>query len=113
MTDSKKRLEEIQRKEALPASLLQELLPFFKTYAEAAQKNGYALHDFEPILNQFLDLLLEQVQHPFIFQHFHQCLLEPFNYYKFGLDFIRPLVRMQDSHILNADRLEKIREYLP
>jgi glycerol-3-phosphate O-acyltransferase len=82
------------------------------SYHAAAKKNAADEKLIHDILNQFLKLLDENLRHPFSFDHFHRAIVEPFNYYKFGLDFIRPLVRMQESHILHVERLTEICQHL-
>lgn len=103
------RLEEIERKKELPPRTVKELSDFFESYTQAAMQNGLTREAVKPVLHHFLDLLTEQIKDPFKFQHFHESISK---YYHFGLDFIRPLVRMQDSSILHAERLKQIRSYL-
>jgi len=53
-----------------------------------------------------------QIRSPYLFEHFHQRVLEPFNYQKFGLDFIRPLINYDESSILGIDNIHKMRAQL-
>jgi glycerol-3-phosphate O-acyltransferase len=60
------------------------------------------------ILKVFLERLEELEKHPFTFEPYHQKVREPFDYYKFSLDFIRPLIELEGSKIKGFDVLEKI-----
>jgi glycerol-3-phosphate O-acyltransferase len=45
---------------------------------------------------------------PFVFQPFHQKIRHPFDYYKFGLDFFRPLIDMPSSRLLGENHLKEV-----
>ncbi|MFI0434803.1 MAG: 1-acyl-sn-glycerol-3-phosphate acyltransferase [Parachlamydiaceae bacterium] len=59
-----------------------------------------------------MELVVEQVRHPYQFSVFHRSLRVPFDYYQFGLDFIRPFVDFNRSQIFGLDQLELIRGQL-
>lgn len=78
---------------------------FFDGYREAIGSDS-------PCLDIFVERLLELQKHPFVFEPYHQKIRKPFDYYKFSLDFIRPLVDINHSKILGLDVLKKIDEEL-
>jgi len=52
------------------------------------------------------------MKEPYSFGLFHQSLRQPFDYYQFGIDFIRPLINFETSHLLHTDRIDKIIQQL-
>jgi hypothetical protein len=58
--------------------------------------------------------LLKAVQSKdtFKFQPFHQMVREPFDYYTWGNDFMRPLIIKEQSRILGTENFKKIKELL-
>lgn len=62
----------------------------------------------DAILKVFLERLEELKKHPFTFEPYHQKVREPFDYYKFSLDFIRPLIELEGSKVQGFDVLKKI-----
>jgi glycerol-3-phosphate O-acyltransferase len=49
-----------------------------------------------------LDLVIRQLEKPYNFEPFHKHITRPFDYYHFGLDFIRPLILMNSSKVLGS-----------
>lgn len=88
------------------------LYQFYFSYKEAIESNGLSIEMLNPSLNQFLDLVADQLKTPYHFKSFHKCVREPFDYYKFGLDFIKPLVILNKSKVLNPEIIDEIQEYL-
>ncbi|MBU6383627.1 MAG: 1-acyl-sn-glycerol-3-phosphate acyltransferase [Verrucomicrobia bacterium] len=62
----------------------------------------------DQILNVFVERLRALEKHPFTFEPYHRKVRKPFDYYQFGLDFIRPLVEIEHSSIVGIDVLKKI-----
>ena len=62
--------------------------------------------------SQFLHLVEEQFQTPFNFLPYHQKVRRPFDYYRFGLDFIRPLIDLPHSKVFGLDIASKIEHQL-
>ena len=54
--------------------------------------------------NQFLD--------PYTFPSYHTRLLEPYDYYKFGQNYVRTLINFNKSVIGHLDRFRKVQEQL-
>lgn len=75
-----------------------------------------APEDLGPAMAQlecFLDLVISQVENPYAFEVMHHALRTPFDYYAFGLKFIRPLLDLDHSRLLGLEHLkmlEKARE---
>ncbi len=92
----------------LPPKHSQALLSFMECYEKAVPN----IEDFIPTLLLFLKLLEKEFQSKSIFEPYHQKVRHPIDYYKFGLDFLRPLVDLPHSHILGEEHLETIGRYL-
>lgn len=99
------KIAEALRKGKISPEIAETALDFYPSYVEAAKSNGYAVENIEPLLTQYIAFVFDQLAHPYTFQIYHQRILAPFDYYRFGLDFIRPLINLTKSRI---DGLEHI-----
>lgn len=59
-------------------------------------------------LNRWLELVAQQMRTPYAFEVFHEALRAPFDFYQFGLDFMRPLVDFNHSKVMGIDQLNQI-----
>lgn len=104
------RVEQAAKAGKLSPELAGTLHSFHSCYLNAAAENGFDKHEAESTLKKFLDLVAEQLKNPYPFELFHERVMSPFNYYKFGIDFIRPLVIANQSkamHLQHADSIVK------
>lgn len=106
------KLEDSVNKGLIPKALALILQQFYLSYGRAIEENRYKIHDLQPLLNQFLDLVIEQLQKPYTFEPFHQHITHPINYYQFGLDLIRPLVIFSQSKVLGLDHVAEMEKKL-
>jgi len=104
--DHYEKLEQCAAEGKIPSDLVLVLMNFYHSYEVAIDENGYSLEHLQNILNQFLDLVVGQLQKPYFFEPFHKCVLEPFDYYHFGLDFFRPLVIFKKSSVYGLENLD-------
>ncbi len=104
--DFLKRLEKHSLEGKIPSKLVQILHKFYASYAEAIAHKGLQIASYEPVLQQFLDLVLEQLETPYSFEPFHQHITTPFDYYRFGLDLLRPLVLFDSSKALGLEYVD-------
>lgn len=81
---------------------------FYECYNVTISENGNSLQNVQTTLNQFLDLVIEQLETPYSFELFHKKITTPFDYYKFGLEFIRPLVLFDKSTLTGVENLDAI-----
>lgn len=100
--------------EQLQLSINQHLIPekpaailrgFYTEYKEAALQPR---EKTEQIFLTFLDLVILQCASPFAFSHYHQRLHKDFDYHKFTLDFVRPLIDLSSSSLIGEGYLEEI-----
>lgn len=96
----------------IPRTLAGVIHDFYLSYEVAIEENGYTLQHLQSILNQFLDLVIQQLATPYHFQPLHKRILTPFNYYLFGLEFIRPLVIFNQSSVKGLDNLNEMQAML-
>lgn len=102
------KLDSLVREGKMPQSLAQILTKFYQSYAQAITQNHKRIEDYEHILNQFLDLVVEQLKHPYHFEPYHEHVRTPVDTYNLGLDMLRPLVIFEQSKCLGLDNLEKM-----
>ncbi|KAL1157786.1 hypothetical protein V6Z11_A08G179300 [Gossypium hirsutum] len=58
------------------------------------------------------DHWLLDVEDPFVFEPYHKALREPFDYYMFGQNYIRPLIDFRNSYVGNLSLFYEIEEKL-
>ncbi len=92
--------------------LLSNLENFYHCYHKALIENQKSIRDYEYRLEIFLKLIIEQIQSPFIFESYHRQIRDPFDYYRFGIDFISPLVQKEKSKILGLEYVDQISNHL-
>lgn len=92
----------------IPPKFKGYLEEFYESYKRAVG-NEFAS---EEIFLTVLDLVQKQVEHPFVFQPYHEKIRKPFDYYQLGLDFLRPLVDMHHSSFKGRSHAEEICSHL-
>jgi glycerol-3-phosphate O-acyltransferase len=110
--DHFEKLEEYVNEGKIPAHLALLIRKFFNSYDLAVVENGYAIKNLQPILDQFLQIVDEQIAHPYAFPPFHKRLHQPFDYYRIGLDLLRPLVIFQQSRVLGLEYIKEIEQVI-
>lgn len=88
------------------------ILEFYKGYASTLKEHHMDPDFYEHIFVTYLDLISQQIQSPYSFLPYHQQVLSPFDYYHFGVEFIRPLVDMSISSLEGTDHLKDIEKEL-
>lgn len=104
--DVKNALLSIQKR--VPAKVFTIISEFMRGYLEAVEDPPSQRKN----VCRFLELLNQQIDHPFTFEPYHQKIRKPFDYYHFGLDFIRPLIDLKHSKIFGMSQIKKIQEEL-
>ncbi len=107
-----KKLEKRFSEENLPEKEKKLFLQFYHGYKEVIEKSFSDIKPFETTLLTFLEKLREQILSPYTFQPYHKRILSPFNYYQFGLDFIKPLIDLSKSSLQGEVYLEEIEKKL-
>lgn len=100
--DFAKSIDTLVSLDRLPKELAETVYRFCLSYSTALQNSGKASPKNLLVLETFLSLVVEALEHPYIFEAYHQRITQPFDYYQFGLDLIRPLIDFKHSSLLNA-----------
>lgn len=88
------------------------LLGFFESYKKALASHHQTITPYLPLFYTYLEKVIEFSKAPYPFEPYHQKITEPFDYNRFGIDFLRPLVFMKDSYIIGKNNVEEIAEHL-
>lgn len=110
--DVPSKLENLGKQHKLPAKYIAILRKFFESYTAAIKERGANLDDHTELLNTYFDLIIEQIQHPYPFEPYHERMRSPFDYYALGLEFIRPLVVLEQSKVLGIANIHQIEAQL-
>lgn len=106
-------LLELYGKEGRLSSLsIATLRDLYKSYVNAVVLNGYAAELGHKNLTHFVERLIALSHDPYTFPIYHQAIHSPFDYFRFGLDFLRPLIKMEQSTVQGKEHVDKIEEYL-
>lgn len=60
------------------------------------------------LFTKWVELVAQQLRQPYQFDLFHRSVRSPFDYYQFGLDFIRPLIDFPHSELRGLEHIGKI-----
>lgn len=86
------------------------ILEFYASYCDALSECSDP--NKESRFTKLLELVFDTIKHPSSFQIFHQSIRQPFDYYQFGLEFMRPFVDFTQSKIFGLESLHKIESQL-
>lgn len=81
---------------------------FYRNYSSEVIEAGYSKEFCQEKFATLLELVLDQIARPHSFEPFHKRMIDPFDYYTFGLDFLRPLIDMNESKALGLESLKEI-----
>lgn len=81
---------------------------FYDCFASAMQQASLPLETVSSPFLLFLELVREQLEHPYRFEAYHRKIRHPIDYYQFSLDFIRPLIDVARSSVLGEEVLQMI-----
>jgi glycerol-3-phosphate O-acyltransferase len=101
------RLRAFLARDGFPARFRPILDQFFTAYAAALAKGGLDPMDYDHLLCGFIDRLEEQLVTPFTFEPYHRQITAPFDYYRFGVEFLRPLVDKAQSTLSGHAHLDR------
>lgn len=101
-------IEALVKKGKIPAFVAEIVNKFYNAYSQAVARNGFTMDKLEPLLIQLIHLSAKQISHPYRFDSFHKGMRTPFDYYQFGIDFIKPLIDIKDSFLGGQEVLDRI-----
>lgn len=105
------KLQDRMKKATIPSKLKTVILDFYGSYSKAISQFPNS-EKHQERFNKLIDLILENVLYPRSFEIFHRSVRHPFDYYQFGLDFMRPFVDFSCSQIFGLENIQKIRNQL-
>jgi len=106
------KLDDLKKKGVLSEKYLLIALQFYLCFKAAMQEASRPIEGTISTFLLFLDLLERQHISPYSFETYHQKIRKPIDYYKFSLDFIRPLIDEKNSTLQGLDVLDKIESQL-
>lgn len=88
------------------------MVEFFGKYGDTVDKTTTSEQKVKETFLTFVDMLDEEKKHPTHFEPYHHRVKQPFDYYAYGLDFFRPLIRNEYSQCLGKENIQNIVEKL-
>lgn len=85
---------------------------FYSSYKKNIEDHGMQMSRYEPLFVNFLGFIKEQFFSPYQFEPYHERIRKPFDYYTWGIDFLRPLVDMHISSVKGTKHIEEIASLL-
>ncbi|XVF13682.1 hypothetical protein REPUB_Repub08aG0228900 [Reevesia pubescens] len=98
----------------LPPNVAAGMEELYQNYRNAVFQSGDPTA-VEIVLSNMavaFDRMLLDVEDPFVFEPHHKALREPFDYYMFGQNYIRPLIDFRNSYVGNLSLFYEIEEKL-
>ena len=108
----KQAVEDLFKDVKIPAKAKAIIQSFSERYLKTASASGTPIDQPRALFKQYLDLLEELTLKPFKFEPYHTMLTKPFDYYTFGLDFVRPMVDHKVSECIGQEHLKRIDQQL-
>lgn len=96
----------------IPEKYRKILEDFFISYQKVVQHSKQSILDYLPFFNTFVELVKAQIASPYEFGHFHKAVRSPIDYYRFGIEFLRPAVDMEKSSVIGWDIFAEIEDHL-
>jgi glycerol-3-phosphate O-acyltransferase len=95
-------------KKIFSEKIMRILWGFVESYEMALHKRGLSSMDYLPIIELFIRLAEKQILTPYQFPSYHHKMREPEDYFKFGNDFLRPMIDMKESTLTGLKSLIEI-----
>ncbi len=99
-------------KEALDNEKLLKLIGEFRLSYKTACETWPNRDAVMAAFDVMVQLVIEQARHPHSFSIFHKSVREPFDYYQFGIDFIRPFIDFDRSRVFGKKIVKEIEKQL-
>ncbi|ESR45967.1 hypothetical protein CICLE_v10001047mg [Citrus x clementina] len=98
----------------LPSNLATGMEELYHNYKNAVFQSGNSRADEIVLSNMAVafDRVLLDIEEPFTFSSYHKSMREPFDYYMFGQNYIRPLVDFRSSYVGNVSLFFEMEEKL-
>jgi glycerol-3-phosphate O-acyltransferase len=108
----KKKLDDFCKQGVIPNKIGEILSSFYHSYNDSLTAHKIDPQKYAHFFETYLDLVLAQLKEPHVFEPFHKKIVAPFNYYAFGVEFIRPLVDKALSIVEGNENIQEIGSHL-
>ncbi len=105
-------LDEYTQKGWVDERTAANLKGFYDSYAEVVERKGDSIDNHEQLFAVYLELVRDQIKAPFDFEPYHQMLRAPFDYYVFGIEFLRPLLNYSECKTYGLEIFDQIENHL-
>lgn len=112
LTEIFQKIDQCAQDGSIPVRYGAHLKTFLAGYEEAIHADESLFGSYTQLFLTFVRLIQEQCIEPHAFQPYHESVRSPFDYYRFGLDMIRPLIDQSRSSLHGEDRLKEIADAL-
>lgn len=109
------RVKSLRDDQKAPETLLNTLSSWYGSYEVAAERNPYIKRPSEfteLMFSTLLELCYRAVVTPHHFGSYHQHVRQPFDYYKFGLDFAGALFNPDQSTVKGVENARRAFDYV-
>ncbi|XP_074264660.1 glycerol-3-phosphate acyltransferase, chloroplastic-like isoform X2 [Silene latifolia] len=96
----------------LPENVASALEELYENYRNAvfSSEHPNAEEIFLSNMSAMLDCVIFDMEDPFIFPPYHKAVREPYDYYAFGQNYIRPLIDFRSSYVGNIAIFREMEE---
>ncbi|NGX55540.1 MAG: hypothetical protein KR126chlam2_01176 [Chlamydiae bacterium] len=84
----------------------------YRSYERTFERDGLNIATHQDLFKTYLEKVEEQLKTPYHFEPFHKRVTAPFDFYRFGVDFFRPLMDLEKSSIQKVEIFQKIRRQI-
>ncbi len=106
------KVKEYSDKGWIDKKIVHALQQFYESYKQSLEDHGLSIAQSMPCFFSFLEQLKQQQEKPFVFEPYHEQIRAPFDYYAFGLEFLKPLVDMSISSLQGENNVREIISHL-
>ncbi|KAL8112729.1 hypothetical protein AgCh_020149 [Apium graveolens] len=98
----------------LPSNVARGMEELYYNYKDAVFQSGVPKAEEVVLANMAvaLDRIFMVVKDPFLFSPYHEAIREPFDYYMFAQEYIRPLIDFRHSYVGNISIFNDMEEKL-
>jgi hypothetical protein len=93
-----------------PKEITEIVLGFIEEYSSSFQEAGETPENFGYQVSNMLKYTMEALSDPYQFSANHQAIREPFDFYKWGNDFLRPLIIRERSKLFGKENALQLME---
>jgi len=105
-------VERLSREGRIPKKFSGILCSFYASYSRVLQNYGKDITSYKDLFSTFLKIVLEQLSSPYSFEPYHSKVTQPFDYYSFGNDFLRPLIQLEESQVMGTTHFDGVQDIL-